>query len=129
MTKRELIHEVAYETGIQISDSKEIVDAVFKVLSDTLIRGEDIRIAGFASFKILDRPARNMINNATGEKMRTKAGKRGRLYPLYLAPIRNTWHECLADIEPLLEKSLPLPYSFSPCYYIFDRKNESMENA
>ena len=76
MTKRELIHEVAYETGIQISESKEIVDAVFKVLTETLIRGEDIRIAGFATFKILDRPARNMINNATGEKMRTKAGKR-----------------------------------------------------
>lgn len=40
MTKKELIHEVAYETGIQISESKEIVDAVFKVLTETLIRGE-----------------------------------------------------------------------------------------
>lgn len=47
MTKKELIHEVAYETGISISDSKEIVDAVFNILTNTLITGEDISISHF----------------------------------------------------------------------------------
>ena len=44
MTKKELIHEVAYETGISISDSKEIVNAVFNVMTEALLRGEDTAI-------------------------------------------------------------------------------------
>ena len=75
MTKKELIHEVAYETGISISDSKEIVDAVFNILTNTLITGEEVRIANFATFKVLDRPARN-IRSSTGEVEKGIAGKR-----------------------------------------------------
>ena len=75
MTKKELIHEVAYETGISISDSKEIVDAVFNILTSTLLRGEEVRIANFATFKVLDRPARN-IRTSTGEVEKGIAGKR-----------------------------------------------------
>ena len=55
MTKKELIHEVAYETGISISDSKEIVNAVFQILTSTLLRGENVSIANFATFKVVDR--------------------------------------------------------------------------
>ena len=69
MTKKELIHEVAYETGISISDSKEIVDAVFKILADTLIAGENVSIANFATFKVVDRAPRT-IQSTTGETMK-----------------------------------------------------------
>ena len=75
MTKKELIHEVAYETGISISDSKEIVDALFKILTSTLLRGEDISIANFATFKVVDRAPRT-IQSTTGEIMKGIAGKR-----------------------------------------------------
>lgn len=75
MTQKELIHGVAYETGISISDSKEIVDAVFNILTSTLLRGEEVRIANFATFKVLDRPARN-IRTSTGEVEKGIAGKR-----------------------------------------------------
>ena len=75
MTKKELIHEVAYETGISISDSKEIVDTLFRVLTNTLITGEDISISHFATFKVLDRPGRN-IRTSTGEVEKGVAGKR-----------------------------------------------------
>ena len=76
MTKKELIHEVAYETGISISDSKEIVTAVFNILTSTLLRGEEVRIANFATFKVVDRAPRNIINESTGEVERGLAGKR-----------------------------------------------------
>ena len=76
MTKKELIHEVAYETGISISDSKEIVDALFKILTATLLRGEDISIANFATFKVVDRAPRNIINESTGEVEKGVHGKR-----------------------------------------------------
>ena len=75
MTKKELIHEVAYETGISISDSKEIVDALFRILTSTLLRGEDISIANFATFKVVDRAPRT-IQSTTGEIMKGLPGKR-----------------------------------------------------
>ena len=75
MTKKELIHEVAYETGISISDSKEIVDALFKILTATLISGENVSIANFATFKVVDRAPRT-IQSSTGEIMKGIAGKR-----------------------------------------------------
>ena len=76
MTKKELIHEVAYETGISISDSKEIVNATFQILADTLIAGEEVRIANFATFKVVDRAPRNIIDSSTGEVVRGARGKR-----------------------------------------------------
>ena len=75
MTKKELIHEVAYETGISISDSKEIVDAVFKILTTTLINGENVSIANFATFKVVDRAPR-LIHTSTGEMEKGLPGKR-----------------------------------------------------
>jgi len=75
MTKKELIHEVAYETGISISDSKEIVNAVFQILTSTLLRGENVSIANFATFKVVDRAPRT-IQSTTDETMKGLAGKR-----------------------------------------------------
>ena len=75
MTKKELIHEVAYETGISISDSKKIVDAVFHILTSTLLRGENVSIANFATFKVVDRAPR-LIHTSTGEVEKGVHGKR-----------------------------------------------------
>ena len=75
MTKKELIHEVAYETEISISDSKEIVNAVFQILTTTLIRGENVSIANFATFKVVDCAPRT-IQSSTGEMTKGLAGKR-----------------------------------------------------
>ena len=75
MTKKELIHEVAYETGISISDSKEIVSSLFHVMTEALLRGEDISIANFATFKVVDRAPRT-IQSSTGETMKGLTGKR-----------------------------------------------------
>lgn len=75
MTKKELIHEVAYETGISISDSKEIVNATFQILTTTLISGETVSIANFATFKVVDRAPRT-IQSTTGEIMKGISGKR-----------------------------------------------------
>ena len=75
MTKKELIHEVAYETGISISDSKEIVNTLFRILTTTLISGENVSIANFATFKVVDRAPRT-IQSSTGEIMKGISSKR-----------------------------------------------------
>lgn len=66
---------VAYETGISISDSKEIVDATFHILTSTLLKGEEVRIANFATFKAVDRAPR-LIHTSTGEIEKGAHGKR-----------------------------------------------------
>ena len=75
MTKKELIHEVAYETGISISDSKEIVSSLFHVMTEALLKGEEVRIANFATFKVVDRAPR-LIHTSTGEVEKGVHGKR-----------------------------------------------------
>ena len=75
MTKKELIHEVAYETGISISDSKEIVTSLFHVMTEALLLGEEVRIANFATFKVVDRAPR-LIHTSTGEVEKGAHGKR-----------------------------------------------------
>ena len=75
MTKKELIHEVAYETGISISDSKEIVNTTFQILTSTLLKGEEVRIANFATFKVVDRAPR-LIHTSTGAVEKGVHGKR-----------------------------------------------------
>ena len=76
MTKKELSERVAYKLGLDRSDAKEVVDAVFEIISTTLIAGEDVALANFARFKIVDKPAKNYRNTVTGEMMRTEEGKR-----------------------------------------------------
>ena len=76
MTKKELSERVAYKLGLGRSDAKEVVDAVFEIISTTLIAGEDVALANFARFKIVDKPAKNYRNTVTGEMMRTEEGKR-----------------------------------------------------
>ena len=68
------MNEVAYETSISISDSQEIVDTLFRILTNTLINEEEVKIANFATFKVLDRPPRP-IRTSTGEVEKGVAGK------------------------------------------------------
>ena len=76
MTKKDLSEKLAYKLGLDRSEAKEVVDAVFTIMASTLISGENVNIANFAGFKILKRPAKNYRNTVTGEMMRTKEGKR-----------------------------------------------------
>lgn len=48
---------------------------MFKVLTSTLIAGEEVRIANFATFKVVDRAPRT-IHSTTGEIMKGLVGKR-----------------------------------------------------
>lgn len=58
MTKTTLSEALAYECGLTKKESKTIVDTVFKLMSDSLIAGEDVTVTDFASFRIRSRPAK-----------------------------------------------------------------------
>lgn len=49
------------------------VDAVFDTIASTLGRGEEVAIAGFGTFRVVKRAARQGINPRTGEKIQIAA--------------------------------------------------------
>ena len=76
MTKTTLSEALAYDCGLTKKESRTIIDTVFKLMSDSLIAGEDVTITDFASFRIKDRPNRVNRNSITGELMEIRPGKR-----------------------------------------------------
>jgi len=69
MNKAELVEEVANLTGLTKKVSRETVDAVTSVITDSLARREKVTLVGFGSFKVKRRRARRGRNPQTGEEM------------------------------------------------------------
>lgn len=71
MNKTTLSEALAFELGFTKTEAKQIVDTTFKLMADALIHGDDINIAEFASFRIVDRPSkryRNVTHTSHTEK-------------------------------------------------------------
>ncbi len=47
----------------------------WEIIEESLARGESIELRGYGSFRIQDRPARNVRNPATGELLYIEARK------------------------------------------------------
>lgn len=76
MTKEELIEAVFSACGEDIKSKAgagRIVNAVFEKIGLALGNGDEIRVAGFGSFKVKDRAARSARNPQTGEIMQVPA--------------------------------------------------------
>lgn len=74
MNKKELIDAVMKETGIETKAASErAVEAVFGTIVKTLGHGEEVAIAGFGTFRVAKRAAREGRNPKTGEKIQIKA--------------------------------------------------------
>ena len=53
----------------------KVTDAVFAAITAALKSGDDVRITGFGSFSVTDRPARDGRNPRTGETLTIAASK------------------------------------------------------
>ena len=76
MNKENLVKTVA--EGIDGATKKDIavvVDEVFNTIKNTLVSGEKVAIAGFGSFEIAERAARECKNPRTGEPVHVDASK------------------------------------------------------
>jgi len=76
MNKTELVEKLAFDMGLKRAESKEIVDHIFSIMADSLAAGDDVSITGFASMKVVDRPAKRYRHNGTGKMMEVPAGER-----------------------------------------------------
>ncbi|MEL7200350.1 MAG: HU family DNA-binding protein [Pseudomonadota bacterium] len=73
MNKNEFIDRVADFAGISKAEAGRAVDAVFDAITDTLKKGDDVRLVGFGTFAAVKRAARDGRNPRTGETIKIKA--------------------------------------------------------
>jgi len=69
MNRKDIVERVAGEAGIAKQFAEAAVAAVFAALTEALVRGEDVSVAGFGRFARKDRPARKGRNPRTGERI------------------------------------------------------------
>ena len=75
MTKAEVVDQVAAEADLSKNDASEAVDAVLKVIEDTLTRGGEVNFTGFGKFTVAERAARQGVNPQTGERIEISASR------------------------------------------------------
>ena len=72
-TKNDLVESVANITGVSKAEANRAVDAVFTTITDNLVKGEEVRLTGFGSFRTAKRAARQGRNPQTGETINIPA--------------------------------------------------------
>ncbi|WP_114393097.1 HU family DNA-binding protein [Oleisolibacter albus] len=75
MQKADIVAQVAEATGTTKTVTAKAVDAVFIAIEDALKSGGDVRLLGFGTFSVADRPARQGKNPRTGEMIEIAASK------------------------------------------------------
>lgn len=75
MNKTELINSVAELTNLSKQECGKTVYATLEAITNALAQGEPVKISGFGSFEIKERPARTVRNPRTGEEMAVPASR------------------------------------------------------
>lgn len=73
ITKLDIIEKLSDGSRFSKKEAAELVEIVFRILKETLARGEKIKISGFGSFTIRDKKPRMGRNPQTGEAMEISA--------------------------------------------------------
>jgi len=81
MNKVGLVEEVSRETGLTKKTSREAVDAVTSVITDSLSRQEKVTLVGFGTFQVIRRKERTGRNPQTGETVQIPAKKAPKFKP------------------------------------------------
>lgn len=69
LTKAELSELLFERLGLNKRESKDMVEAFFDIISEALIRGEDVKLSGFGNFSIRRKAPRPGRNPRTGESI------------------------------------------------------------
>ncbi len=75
MTRSELGRSVAERTGMSLADADTAVKAVLAAIAGALERAETVRLAGFGTFEVKDRPARTGRDPRTGAPIAVPAAR------------------------------------------------------
>ena len=75
MNKAELVKAVALKAEVTARDAEKVIDEALKLIEDTLVAGEEVKLSGFGVFEKKERAARVGTNPSTGEKIQIEASK------------------------------------------------------
>ncbi|RCX09559.1 integration host factor subunit alpha [Extensimonas vulgaris] len=73
LTKAQLAELLFDQIGLNKRESKEMVEAFFELLVQSLVKGEDVRLTGFGTFQVRTKASRPGRNPRTGELIPIKA--------------------------------------------------------
>ena len=73
LTKAELAELLFDKRGLNKRESKDMVEAFFDILHDSLVKGQDVKLSGFGNFNIRRKAPRPGRNPRTGESIPIKA--------------------------------------------------------
>jgi len=69
VTRADLAEAVYREIGLSRSESSELVESVIDHISSALLRGEQVKLAGFGTFSLRDKKERMGRNPKTGKEV------------------------------------------------------------
>ena len=66
ITRIDFANKLREKFGLTTTDSYKLVDLIFTEIEQSLVRGEEVKITGLGSFKILNKPELMGRNPKTG---------------------------------------------------------------
>ncbi|MBK6650972.1 MAG: integration host factor subunit alpha [Betaproteobacteria bacterium] len=73
LTKAQLAELLFEQIGLNKRESKDMIDAFFDLIGESLVEGSDVKISGFGNFQIRTKAPRPGRNPRTGESIPIKA--------------------------------------------------------
>lgn len=73
LTKAQLAELLFDQIGLNKRESKDMIDAFFDLITDSLVEGTDVKISGFGNFQIRTKAPRPGRNPRTGEPVAIEA--------------------------------------------------------
>lgn len=75
MNKTQLIDKIAAGAGLTKTDAKKALEATTAAIQEALVAGDKVALIGFGTFAVNERPAREGVNPANGQKIQIAAKK------------------------------------------------------
>ena len=69
VTRSDLTDAVYREIGLSRTESQQMVESVLALITDSLVAGEKVKLAGFGTFSLRDKNERMGRNPKTGEEV------------------------------------------------------------
>jgi len=82
VNRSQLLNALAERNDLSRKEADALLTSFTDIITETVCRGEDVAISGFAKFRRIDRPARMARNPATGETVKVAAKRVARITPL-----------------------------------------------
>jgi integration host factor subunit alpha len=73
LTKAELSELLFERLGLNKRESKDMVEAFFEFIHESLVKGEDVKLSGFGNFQVRRKAPRPGRNPRTGETIPIRA--------------------------------------------------------